>query len=378
MTTTHDRHLLGSADVDEAELTAMVADLLGHPPAEVEVVSSRATPVDYDIPSITTVGRFWVNGTARTPDGEQPFRMFVKHVQAWHHSPFFAFVPEEARDFARTTVPWRTEAEVYRSDLADRLPQGLTLPRALGVHDRDPDAVVMWLEASEHPVVAWDSARYERAAHLLGRMSGSSAVAPLAGVGAFDWHVLTYVFGRLVHDVVPTVMGDEAWRRPVVAEEFGDLQDRMRAACGRLEAYAHELAALPQRASHGDACPNNLLPGRTSDDFVLIDFGFWMPQAVGFDLGQLVGGEIQLGRLPAIDLADLDERCLIAHHEGLAAEGFDVDLDVLRRAHALQLLVFSGISSLPTDGPDEMDDDHVRARAVLARHSFDLLEQTGG
>lgn len=378
MGTVHDRRLLGAADVDDATLTAMVADLLGHPPQEVTLVSSRAASVDYDVASITTVGRWWVTGVARTPVGEQDFRMFVKHVQAWHHSPFFAFVPEEARDFARTTVPWRTEAEVYRSDLADRLPEGLTLPRALGVHDRDPDAVVMWLEASEHPVVAWDTARYERAAHLLGRMSGSSDVAPLAGVGDFEWHVMTYVAGRLLHDVVPTVMSQEAWARPAVSSAFGDLQDRMRSACGRLADYAQELAAMPHRASHGDACPNNLLPGATREDFVLIDFGFWMPQPVGFDLGQLIGGEVQLGRLPGVDLADLDERCLLAHREGLAAEGVTIDLDLLRRAHALQLLLFSGISSLPSDDPEEMDDEHVRARAALARHSFDLLERTGG
>ena len=51
----HDRHALGPADVDDAQLAAMVADSLGV--AEVELLSSRADVVAYDIDAITTAGR---------------------------------------------------------------------------------------------------------------------------------------------------------------------------------------------------------------------------------------------------------------------------------------------------------------------------------
>ena len=39
-------------------------------------------------------------------------------MQSWERSPFFQFVPEEFREMAVGGVPWKTEAEVYRSDLA--------------------------------------------------------------------------------------------------------------------------------------------------------------------------------------------------------------------------------------------------------------------
>ena len=77
-------------------------------------------------------------------------------------------------------MPWKTEAEVYRSDIADRLPDGLTVPRALGVFDLDATSSSIWLEEVPARPATWDLPRYERAAYLLGRFSGSRALAPLA------------------------------------------------------------------------------------------------------------------------------------------------------------------------------------------------------
>lgn len=367
----HQRDVLGLADVDDETLAAMVATLLGHP--SVELLSSRAEESSYDVASITTVGRHWVSGVARGPAGDQPWRMFVKRVQAWHHSPFFEFVPEEMKPMAAASVPWRIEPLVYRSDLADRLPDGLTMPRALAVIDLEPDSAAIWLPEVGHAPVAWTPRRYERAAHLLGRLAASPAVAERAEVGGFEWTVLDYVHGRLAGAVLPVLMDDGAWQARAVAAAFdGDLRDRMRAAATRLGAMAAELMSLPTTTSHGDASPNNLLPGATDDDLVLIDFGFWMTQPVGFDLGQLIAGETQLGRGPA-DLAAVDAACVTAYTHGLAAEGLDVDEAVVRRAHALQLFLFAGVSALPDEG---MTAEQVTARAGLARHSLALLEAT--
>jgi hypothetical protein len=367
-----DRSSLGSADVPDDVLERMVADLLGH--GSVAVVAVDVTRVDYDVPSLTTIGRWWVSGLARTPLGDQPFRLFVKHVQAWHHSAWFQLVPEEAREHAASSYPWRLEAAVYRSDLAHRLPPGLSMPRALGVFDREPDSVVVWLEPVEHATACWDGARFERAAHLLGRLSANRAVAELADVGQFDWTVLDYVTGRVQHDVVPRVMGDEVWQQPHVERWFGDLRERLRDGCGRAEALGRELTTLPRVTCHGDAAPGNLLPGHEPDSFVLIDFGFWAPNPVGFDLGQLIGGDVQLGRLPDVPLGELDDRCVGAYTRGLGDEDCHIPLDVVRRAHALQLFLFSGVSSLPDEG---MSEQQTAARAQLARLSLDLLDRTG-
>ena len=56
----HERSVLGDADVTDAELAAMVAELLGARSAR--LLSSHAESVAYDIPAITTAGRYRVHG----------------------------------------------------------------------------------------------------------------------------------------------------------------------------------------------------------------------------------------------------------------------------------------------------------------------------
>ena len=172
----------------------MVASHLGQD--SVELLESRADPVDYDLPAITTGGRWWVSGHAATECGRRvPFRFFVKQVQSWDRHPFFAFVPEEFRELAVAGVPWKTEAEVYRCDLARRLPHGLSAPRALGVFDLDASSSAIWIEEVPTRPSNWDRQRYERAAHLLGRLSASRELAPLAGLRDVDWSLTMYANG---------------------------------------------------------------------------------------------------------------------------------------------------------------------------------------
>ena len=121
-----DRTALGSADVSDERLAAMVAALLRVD--EAALLDSRVDPVDYDLPTITTGGRWWVSGHVAVQGERVPFRFFVKLVQAWERSPYFQFVPEEMREIAAAGVPWRTEPEVYRSDVAARLPDRVHAP----------------------------------------------------------------------------------------------------------------------------------------------------------------------------------------------------------------------------------------------------------
>lgn len=378
-----DRSLLGPADVDDDELTAMVARLLGEDTGRVEVVDSHVEEVDYDLPAITTAGRYWVSGTARTPSGTSRYRIFVKHIHNWSRSPLFADVPEEVRQVAAESVPWRTEHLAYRSDLGDRLPPGLSMPRALGVFDLDEQSAAVWLEAVDHPATPWDLDRYRRAARLLGQLAASPTVAERRNVGESPVTVRTYLEGRLTHQVLPMLRDEDVWRHPLVERAFDEtLRGRLLAAAERVEAYVDELLALPVLSSHGDASPNNLLPGASPGCFVLIDYGFWLPAPVGFDLGQLVIGDVQIGRRAAAGLVELDARCVAAYTAGLADEGLVLDEETVRRAHALQLLVFTGLSTLPFEhlGSPPAPELHELAatRASVARFSLDLVEETGG
>ena len=375
----HDRAVLGPADVSNAQLTQMVASLLRAPADDVVLLDSQATVVDYDLPAITTAGRYWVRGRASVGGTEVPFSLFVKHVQSWARSPLFALVPPEMVAMAEAGVPWRTEPLVYRSDLSERLPDGLRMPRSFGVFDLDEKSATVWLEEVETRQVPWDLSRYERAAHLLGRFAGSSRVRERGRVGEHPFTVRDYLEGRLTGQVLPMLREEGIWRHPLVAGAFdADLRARLLDTADDAATLVEELAAQPHLPAHGDACPNNLLVVDGVEGFTMIDFGFMTMLPVGFDLGQLLVGDVQVGRLPSSSLADVESVIVPAYVEGLRAEGCDISESVVRRAHAVHLMVWVGLSTLPfehLDAPVTSELEHVAdERAATARFSLDLLQ----
>ncbi len=378
----HDRSTLGPADVTGEQLTDMVADLLGAEVAETSVLDSTVEEFAYDLPAITTAGRYVVSGTAEVAGKSQPYRMFVKHIQNWSRHPFFQLVPPEHRAAAAEGVPWRTEALAYRSDLGDRLPEGLSMPRALGVFDIDEASNAVWLEVV--PVVEreWDRARYSRAARLLGRHATSARVIELLDTVGHTMTTWSYHDGRLAMQVLPALRDEGLWQHPLVCGAFDEnLHARLLEAAEHAADYTEELNSMPSAASHGDACPNNLLSRAGSDDFVLIDYGFWGPGPIGYDLSQLLVGDVQVGRRGSDDLAGLDEANFAAYMAGLRDEECWIPDDVVRRSHALQLLLFTGLSTPPIEllEAEPTPELHRVAaqRADIARFSLDLLDTTG-
>jgi hypothetical protein len=377
----HDRSALGPADVTDERLAVMVADLFGADAQDTVLLDSTASEFPYDLPAITTAGRYWVSGTAEVAGTPREFRIFVKHVQSWARHPFFELVPPEHRESAAGGVPWRTEALAYRSDLRERLPEGLTMPRALAVLDLDELSNAVWLE--EVPVVecAWDLDRYARAARLMGRHATSAQVMDLLGTVGHTMTVRTYHDGRLAMMVLPALRDAGVWQHPLVASSFDDsLRRRLLTAADHASDYADELEAITKVAAHGDACPNNLLSSADSDDLVLIDFGFWGPGPVGFDLSQLLVGDVQVGRRGSGDLAVVEAAIFGGYMAGLRDEECWIPDDVVRRAHALQLLLFTGLSTLPFDllevEPTPELHRIAAQRADIARFSLDLLDAT--
>jgi hypothetical protein len=354
---------LGAAAVDEATLSEIVGrhlDLGGG--IELDEVSVEEYP--YDLPSITTAGRYLVRGRGHSGRRDHRFGLFVKVVQAFSRSPLFAQVPPELRELADRTVPWRTEVNAYRSDLGRRLPAGLRMPTAVLVQDLEDRQAALWLEEVAVVPAPWDSARYARAARLLGRLAGSARVAELAGLSGIDWTLRTYLEGRLLNAVVPALHDEGVWSHPLVAGTFDDeLRRRLLAAAGRAAELVEEAMSLPHTASHGDACPNNLLATEGDPDFTLIDYGFWMPQPIGADLGQLLVGNVQVGAERAGDLAARDRANLAAYLTGLREEGSGVAEEDVERGHALHLMLMTGLSSVPFE---LLDVDPTPARRVLA------------
>lgn len=377
------RTVLGPADVSDEELLGIIGVQLGFPASSLQLLRSAAETFPYDLETITTAGRYWVSGSVLTPDGPRDFRCFVKHVQCFSRSPLFAQVPEQHRAQVAEMVPWRTEGLVYGSDLADRLPDGFRMPRVLAVRDLDALSSAIWLE--EVPVVEhrWEGEDFARAAFLFGRLAASPGISQLADIDPTSRYrtARTYVEGRLAVQIAPLLHGSEIWHHPLVAAAFDDrLRDRLRRAVDRAEDYADELEKLPTGTAHGDACPNNLLRVADSADIILIDFGFWSRQPIGFDLAQLLIGEVQLGRRSATTLAETQRACLAAYVCGLRAEGSEIPAATVQRSHALQLLIYSGLSAIPFDllqrpvTPQTVE--LARARAAIATFALDLVDNT--
>jgi hypothetical protein len=372
--------LLGPADVDDDELAAFVAAGLGVPQATVLTSSAKVFP--YDRPAITTAGRYLVTGTARTGTGEvRAFSFFVKVIHAYQRSPLRFAIPAHLRTQAAALIPWHTEADLYRSDLRDRLPHGLTIPRAAAVRDLGQDSAALWLEQVPARRVIWDAGRHARAAYLLGRLAASRAVAPLATAVHGARIPRVYAGAWLTHVALPALTEDGAWAHPLVRDAFdAQLRRRLLAAADALPALLDELDDAPAATAHGDACTANLLVAADRDALVMVDLGFCGKAPLGTDLGQLVLGEVQTGQRHPADLPGLEAACLPAYVAGLHAEGGTAGLAQARRTHAALLTVFSALPSIPIEHLDDEPTPRLRrlfhGRAAIARFALDLLDDT--
>ena len=382
MNSSHDRSSLGRLDIDDEQLATLAAEALGEAPESVRLRASRAEQHPYDLPALTTAGRHWVTGTLSTPNGDRDFRLFVKHVQRFSTSLHAAMVPEEHRAAVDAALPWANEPSVYRSTLASSLPDGLAMPKALLVKDLDADSAAIWLAEVPSTVMHWTTADLVRAAYLLGRFAVNPAVRAVAAESGHRMAaVRDYAEGRLRHQVVPALLDEGLAHHPLIAGAFSpDLIARLRAAATRLPEFVTELEAIPPLASHGDACPNNLLTHPGTTDITLIDFGFFGEQPVGFDLSQLLVGEVQLGRRPAAALAEDEDAVLPAYVRGLHDEGVDIPEATVRRFHALLLLLFAGLSAYPLEhlgGPVTPEALAAASeRAQMAAFALDLVDAT--
>ena len=87
-----------------------------------------------------------------------------------------------------------------------------------------------------------------------------------------------------------------------------------------------------------------------------------------------------MGERSAAELPELEKVCLAAYVEGLRAEGCDASFEAVQRAHALQMLMFAGLSALPLEHLDKPPTDELRRiareRADSLRFILDLVAAT--
>ena len=294
-------------------------------------------------------------------------------------------VPEEMRPEALAMIPWEREPAVYRSDLGDRLPVGLTMPAARRVADVDDLSAALWLDAVDVQPVSWDVPRFEQAARLLGRLAASQQVAPLGAIGETPQLHRRYAAGRVAGQVLPALHDDGFWRHPVLAAGFDiEVRDGLRGAAARLPGFLRRAGHLS--AGHQ---PRRRLPAQPAGPA-----GMPGRRLVRADRLRLLGScAVRLRPEPAPPRRGADRRAagvgparcsraaiVPAYVNGLAAEGAEVELAVVQRTHVLLALLFNGLSAMPFEllaGPP--DDEAVRVtreRCEMARFLLDLEAST--
>ncbi|WP_427889395.1 phosphotransferase [Kribbella sp. GL6] len=374
---------LGRDALPAADLTALVRTITGDPAAVPS--SARVEPVDYPIGTPSTESLHRVFGTA----GDVSWSCFVKKLQSVRHSPIIELVPPEFRQSFIDYMPWDLEIAVHRSGIGDLMPAGLRLAKAYRIDLYDDDHGTIWMENVVQEWGPWPIERFERAAYLLGRLSArrqphlvepliDREVSRMPGCG-----LRYYADGRVQKAALPALADPATWRQPLLAAAVCNLSDhRLKddlLELGRqVPVVLDALDALPQCYQHGDASPQNLLvPHDSPDEFVAIDWGFDCPQAVGFDLGQLLVGLAHAGELSAEALPAVHNVILKAFLEGLAADGMRVDEEQVLYGYLGSLLVRAAFTALPLElfGKADASPDLFEQRVLLTRVLVNLVSE---
>lgn len=344
------------------------------------VTSAASRPLGHRLENLTTAALDRVQ--IGLGDGST-VSVVAKTLRPASAAPAFAAIPPEHHQQVLEDLHWLDEPDVYRSGLADVLPEPLAMPRLLLVDDTQADRVTLWLEDVDD-VVAWSPERYRRSAAALGTLAGGwTGAGAVSRFGLHGRSLERLFMGKITHFDLPLQAADEFWTDPHVraAVDVDHRTDLARLA-DAVPGLLGRCSALPEGVCHGDAAPDNLRePG--DGRIVALDWSYGHVGAVGSDLGQLLVGRFESGAAEVDELPVIAGMLLDGFVDGLAAAGSAVGVDEVRVAWATHLAVRSVFSALVLDHRPDLDGDVradlLRRRAAVARFGIDLaLEVADG
>ena len=366
---------LGVAAVSDTELTEIVTAAVGRP---VRLGDWRVTALPVSSGAISTESVLRVHGRAFAGGQQLPWTVLVKVLRSPRHWPGIVVVPEPFRQTFIDGYRWQVEAEALTTHLPAIMPPGMRTPRVYRLDDLGGDRIALWMEWVDVAATPWDRARFRRAARLLGRLAARRTGSALTREPTADLRsgLRELAAGPLAMRYLPMLSDStlcSVWQPsadPLLRHDLIELS-------AQIPAMLDRLAALPQAIGHGDACPQNLLiPANASNAVVAIDFSWQHPEAIGFDLGQLMVGLAHAGDLSADQLPALHDDVLVAFAQGLRADGCDLDIDDVRYGFDASMVIRSAFTSLPWDqlldqnGPEFAN--HLAKRVTLTRYLADI------
>ena len=365
-----------------AEISAdTVRRVLAAAAPSAEIAGWAVVPDEY--PAMTPSTASLERVVATTTDGQR-VSVFAKTLQSIRHWPAFETIPEAFKEAAIAGFPWHVEADVYASGLLADLPDGLRAPRLLLVEELGDDRTRLWMEDVAVRLAAWDLARYQMAAHALGRLAGRFPAARLpAELPPLGMGLRAFFRLRIETSVLPPLRSDRTWDHPFARAALAadpTLRADLLTVADDAPAILDALDDLPHTLAHWDACPQNLLadPERV-DGFVAIDWSFTTVAPVGFDLSQLLAGLAQTGELDPTKLPPIHAAIVPAYLEGLRNEGVDADPADVRTGYVGSLLLRSGFTGPPLELLGRSDEpgiaDQFAQRARYTRFLLDLRRE---
>lgn len=240
---------------------------------------------------------------------------------------------------------WAREALAYETGLTQSYAAtGLRGPQCLGSDVGRDDAVIAieFIDgtAAEH----WSISVYADAARALGAAQGRHADE--RSLEEPEWLSRDFLRTYSTEKPVPWELldADEAWARPLVAENF---PPPLRAAAVALHANRDRLYelvnSLPRALCHLDFWTKNLIQA-VDGNFVLLDWGFIGVGALGEDIGNLVPDAafdhfIEPERLP-----ELRQAVFTGYLEGLRSAGWKGAPDLVDIAMAASAVKYDWLT----------------------------------
>lgn len=270
-----------------------------------------------------------------------PWTVVLKVVP--RHSAAGQILP--ASDDPTHQLYWKRELLLARSDLLERLPNGLRAPTCHGVSEW-PDGYWLWLEEiHDRYGKPWPLERFGLAARHLGRLGGTYLTQrPLP---TYSWLTRGLLRQRMSGsagnwDRLPRLLDHPLVRRGFPADVYEGLR-RLRAES---ETFLSALDRLPRTLQHGDAGRKNLLAVAAphgEDTTLATDWGFLGIGAIGEEIASSgLSPMIWFNGVEPDQLQELDGIAFEGYLRGLRDVGWLGDPGLVRLGYAAALALRFG------------------------------------
>ena len=245
---------------------------------------------------------------------------------------------------------WKREADLYASGLLDGLPPRFAAPRYLGGQE-EPNRVLVWLEDLFTSQPRWPLAPYRAAARALGEFNGASLVGRVPDLPwlASPASVLSY-YGSTKPELQPAfdfLAQPERWSDPRIVAVLGEplRLDLVREIYAEEARWIERLGRLPHVFCHNDAFRDNLYARRRGGHQQTAAFDWQLAglNALGTEVGLLVGGSILFVGYPAERAADLEGAAMEEYLGGLREVGLRPDEEQVRLAYLASAVLRLGM-----------------------------------